>query len=793
MDKGEGRPDSVQAFAETVEELGIVISTGNLAKQAGGAVTIQLGETVVFVAVTAAGEAETGRDFFPLSVEYREKFCAAGRFPGGYVKREGRPSEKEILTARLCDRPLRPLFPAGFANEVQVVGMLLAADLQNEPDMLLVNGASAALLCSDIPWDGPIGCVRIGEVEGKFVVNPSNAQLYESNLDLFYVGNGRDMLMVEGSADQIGDERLLEAMELAQRSIQPIIAAQKRLAEKVGKAKRPFSPTSPCPCCLAACREHFFDTIDGALSIADKQVQERRLADLRLEWLAFAEARATEEKKVFDGAVARATWETVLAEIYRKRILERGLRTDGRALDEVRPIVCKTGFLPRVHGVALFQRGETQALVSATLGASRDAQALDGITGGVNEKSFILHYNFPPFSVGETGRFGNAGRREIGHGALAERSLLPVIPDAETFPYSLRLVSEILESNGSSSMATVCGGTLALMDAGVPILAPVAGISIGLVSEQDADGGIVRHVLLTDILGSEDHFGDMDFKIAGTGEGITGFQLDLKIRGLPLSLVREIVARSGEARRKILRTMEEELPSSRPNLRTHAPRMKTTHIPPDKIGALIGPGGKNIRRICDSTGAQISVDDDNSGKVTIFASSQEALDAALREVEMLACEIEVGKTYQGVVRGIKEFGVFVECLPGKEGLVHISELDSGRVERAEDVCNIGDAMVVRCIGVDDKGRVKLSRRAALCDARGVAYEPHPSPAGRGRSGDAAPRREFSRNDNDRRRPFSRDGDGGGRRPGGGSRPGGSSRPDGRGRERDRSSRDWDSY
>ncbi|MDR3117392.1 MAG: polyribonucleotide nucleotidyltransferase [Puniceicoccales bacterium] len=783
MENEEQGPASVQACGESVEELGIVISAGNLAKQAGGAVTIQLGETVVFVAVTAAAEADGGKDYFPLSVEYREKFCAAGRFPGGYVKREGRPSEKEVLAARLCDRPLRPLFPDGFLNEVQVVGMLLAADLQNEPDVLLVNGASAALLCSDIPWNGPIGCVRIGEVEGNLVVNPSNGQLYESNLDLLYVGNGQDMLMVEGSADQISEKRFLEALELAQRSIQPLLAAQRRLAEKVGRAKRPFPLAGLCPGALSLCRERFAAAIGEAFSNGDKREQEWRLAELGAEFLALAEVRAKEEGKVCDKNSLRRVFDAVQREIYRKRILENGLRSDGRPWDGIRPIVCRTGFLPRVHGVSLFQRGETQALVSTTLGTSRDAQSLDGITGGVNEKSFILHYNFPPFSVGETGRFGNAGRREIGHGALAERSLLPIIPDAEAFPYSLRLVSEVLESNGSSSMATVCGGTLALMDAGVPILAPVAGISVGLVTETDASGAIGKYALLTDILGSEDHFGDMDFKIAGTAEGITGFQLDLKIPGLPLSLVRETVVRSGEARRKILQIMEEELPNSRPKLRTHAPRMKTTHIPPDKIGALIGPGGKNIRRICDSTGAQINVDEDNSGKVMIFASSQEALDAALREVEMLSCEIEVGKTYRGVVRGIKEFGAFVECLPGKEGLVHISELDSGRVERTEDVCRVGDEMIVRCVGVDDKGRVKLSRRAAICDARGVAYEPHAG--GRERSdgggGGGGGRRDFGRDD-DRRRPFFPDrggGGGGGRRPGGG----GGGRPDFRGRDR----------
>ncbi|MDR1436407.1 MAG: polyribonucleotide nucleotidyltransferase [Puniceicoccales bacterium] len=709
---------SLHEHEEVADGVAIRFSAGGLAGRAGGAVTVQLGETVVFVAATAAPKASPEHDYFPLSVEYREKFCAAGRFPGGYVRREGRPSEKEILTARLCDRPLRPLFPKGFRNEVQVVGLLLAADLANEPDVLMVNGASAALLCSDIPWGGPIGCVRVGEIGGKFVLNPTNAELYESNLDLVYVSNGRHMLMAEGSGDQIPESRFIEALEFAQENVAPVIGAQLRLAEKVAKTRRKFQLNAAPDGVCAHCRDLFGAELRSLACTADLREFAARSEHVRGRM-----AVAVLEKfgeGVSPQAIA-AIADEICSEFYRERILG-GERSDGRAPDELRTIRCDVGFLPRVHGVSLFRRGETQAMVSLTLGTSRDAQALDGISGGTNEKSFIVHYNFPPFSVGETGRFGSPGRREIGHGALAERSLLSIIPDAETFPYSIRLVSEILESNGSSSMATVCAGTAALLDAGVPILDCVAGISIGLVTSRDGEGNVANHVLLTDISGLEDHFGDMDFKIAGTETGITGFQLDLKIDGLPMAIAREAVERSRLARMEILKAIKKAIGGPRPEMRPWTPRVKQLRISPDKIGALIGPGGKNIKRIVDDTGAQVNVCQDNSGRVSIFATSQESMDAATREIELLNSEIEVGKTYRGVVRTVKEFGAFVECLPGKEGLVHVSELADGRVEEVGDVCKVGDEMVVSCIGVDEKGRVRLSRRAAICAARGIPYE-----------------------------------------------------------------------
>ncbi len=725
-----------QEHSITIESLGITVQTGSIAKQANGAVTISKGETEVFVAATAANSLRSpDQDFFPLTVEYREKFSAAGRFPGGYFKREGRPSEKEILTCRLCDRPLRPLFPKGFLNEVQVIGMLMSTDLVNEPDVLMVNGASFALMCSDIPWNGPIGCVRIAEIDGQFVVNPTNAEMFESVLDLIYVGNEKEMMMIEGSADQLSDERFIEALEFAHSAIQPIIAAQKELASKLGKTKKEFELHKVTDEVLAMCREFVGDKLGPAVFKEIKQEREAAVSALKDEAAEFVKEKVGEEN--FEKPQINMAFEVLQEEVYRQNILDSGKRVDGRGPADLRPLLCKTDMLKRVHGSALFQRGETQTVVVATLGTGKDSQELDGLTGGSKEKSFILHYNFPPYSVGETGRFGTPGRREIGHGALAERSLLPILPSEDEFPYSIRLVSEIMESNGSTSMASVCGGTLALMDAGVPITAPVAGISVGLVTETDG-GAISKHVILTDILGAEDHFGDMDFKICGTREGITGFQLDLKIHGLPFEIAKEAIMRNRDARNAILDVMTEAKPSASEALKEHAPRIEQVQIDPEKIGALIGPGGKNIRRIQEITGAQIDINEDNSGKVLIFAAGGEAMRRAIEEVELVTAEIQVNKTYKGIVRSIKEFGAFVECLPGQEGLVHVSELADFRVEKVEDVCKLGDEILVKCIGVDDRGKVRLSRRAALAEAEGRPYEPKPKPEG-GRGGDRGDR------------------------------------------------------
>lgn len=718
----------------SADELGITFSTGTLAKQANGAVTVQLGDTVVFVSVTAADSLRSpDQDFFPLTVDYREKFAAAGRFPGGYFKREGKPSEKEILTSRLCDRPLRPLFPKGFLNEVQVIGYLLATDLTNEPDVLMVNGASAACLCSDIPWNGPIGCVRLGEINGEFVVNPTNEEMFESSLDLIYVGNEKEMMMIEGSADQIPDARFVEALKFAHNAIQPIIVAQRELAAKVAKQKKAFELRICDDNVLKLCRDNFADKLSSAVFIDSKIERGNAVSAVKTEASSFVETQVGEDN--FDPIQINLAFEILQEEIYRKNILENAKRVDGRGPDDLRPISCTTDVLPRVHGSSLFQRGETQGLVVATLGTGKDAQELDGLTGGAKEKSFILHYNFPPFSVGETGRFGMTSRREQGHGALAERSLLPVLPGEDVFPYAIRLVSEIMESNGSTSMASVCGGTLALMDAGVPISAPVAGISCGLVTEdRDADGNIPKHVILTDILGAEDHFGDMDFKICGTREGITGFQLDLKIHGIPFDLAEAAIQQNKHARDAILDTMTTAMPSHNETLKEHAPRVEMVQIDPEKIGALIGPGGKNIKRIVDITGAQIDINEDNSGRVSIYATDGDSLRRAIHEIELVTAEIEPNKTYKGIVRSIKDFGAFVECLPGKEGLVHVSELADFRVEKVEDVCKLGDEIIVKCIGIEDNGKVRLSRRAALAEIEGRPYEPKPAPSRGGNRG-----------------------------------------------------------
>ncbi|TVR49184.1 MAG: polyribonucleotide nucleotidyltransferase [Puniceicoccaceae bacterium] len=702
-----------QKHTATVENTGMIIGTGTLAGQANGAVTVQVGETTIFVAATAANTTREGQDFFPLQVDYRERFAAAGRFPGGYFKREGRPSEKEILTSRLCDRPCRPLFPKGFLNEVQLVGLLLSTDQVNEPDVLMVNGCSAALAISDIPWSGPIACVRIGQIDGEFVINPTIEDQYSSDLDLIYVGTETEMLMIEGSADQIPEARFIEALEFAQEAIQPTIQAIKELARTCGKPKKEFELVLPDEKVVEITRRIVGERINEVVRAGSKQARQEGIAALQEE----VESALTSElgEDGFKETHLKMIMEELLEKAYRSSILEKRLRAGDRKPDELRALSSKVGVLPRVHGSAIFERGETQALVLTTLGPTGESQDLDALTGGPKSKSFILHYNFPHYSVGETGRIMGPGRREVGHGALAERSLLPVIPPEDIFPYSIRVTSEIMSSNGSTSMASICGGCLSLMDAGVPLASPVAGISIGLVSAKDADGRIDDYVTLTDILGEEDHFGDMDFKIAGTSEGITGFQLDLKIDGLPFGIVREAVALSRDARLKIIQHMLETLPTHREQLNEYAPRIETVMIDPDKIGALIGPGGKNIRRITEITGANIDIAEDNSGKVFIYTNNGEAMERAIKEINLVCGKIEEGKIYRGVVKGVKEFGAFVEVLPGQEGLVHISELADFRVRRTEDVCKLGDEMIVKCVGVDERGRVRLSRKAALAE------------------------------------------------------------------------------
>lgn len=721
-----------QKYSVNVEGLGIKIETGTLAKQANGAVTISLGDSIVFVAATAASSIRPDQDFFPLTVDYREKYSAAGRFPGGFFKREGRPSEKEILTSRLCDRPLRPLFPKGFLNEVQVIGMLMSTDKVNEPDVLMVNGASAALMVSDIPWNGPIGCVRLAEIDGEFVVNPTHEQQFESTLDLIYVGNENEMMMIEGSADEMPEDRFVEALEFAHKAIQPIIEAQKELAKQVNKGKKEFELYTCDPEILEFCREQIGTRLNDAIFIDKRSDRDAAVSAVKEDVTEKVIAKVGEEN--YDKNQVRLAFEILQEEIYRSNVLDHGKRADGRGPADLRQIECQADVLPRVHGSALFQRGETQSIVITTLGTSGDTQEMDGLTGGAVSKSFILHYNFPPYSVGETGRFIGPGRREIGHGALAERSILPVLPPEDEFPYTIRLVSEVMESNGSTSMASVCGGCLALMDAGVPISAMVAGISCGLVTKTDDSGKIVKHVLLTDILGAEDHFGDMDFKICGTRSGVTGFQLDLKIQGISFDIAKAAIKQNTDARYQILDVMAGTLSEPRKQLNEYAPRIHIMQINPEKIGALIGPGGKNIRRITEVSGADIHIKEDNSGRIHVYATSKESMDRAVEEIEGSVGEIEVGKIYRGVVRGVKEFGAFVECIPGQEGLVHVSELADFRVNNVEDVCKLGDEIWVKCIGIDEKGRVKLSRRVAMAEREGREVPEKPEHGGGDREG-----------------------------------------------------------
>jgi polyribonucleotide nucleotidyltransferase len=686
------------------------IETGRIAKQASGAVTVQLGETVVLVAAVAASKAREGQDFFPLTVDYRERAAAAGKFPGGYFKREGRPTEKEILTCRLTDRPIRPLFPKGWFNEVQVQSIVLSADGENDPDILSIMGASAALTVSDIPWAGPLGAVRIGRVNGEFVVNPTHAVREQSDLDLIYVGNSKDMVMFEGCAKEISEEDFNAALAFAQEACQPQVEAQKELATKAGKPKREI-----------VIEKVPDEILNEAKELAGDRMIPALLTPVKLEREAACKAIQDEVgQKLLEKHGEDVITEKVIGEAFyflqkeavRALILDQSKRLDGRSFDDLRALESETSIIPRAHGSAMFTRGETMAYALTTLGTVDDAQGFDSYTGGRTEKKFILHYNFPNFSVGETGRIMGPGRREIGHGALAERSIEQVMP-GEDYPYAVRVVSEIMESNGSTSMASVCAGSLALMDAGVPLKSPVAGISIGICSELDADGGITRHQLLTDIIGWEDAFCDMDCKIAGTANGITGFQLDLKLKGMPHSIMSEALTKAKEARLKILEHMNGTLAEPRKEISKYAPRITTLQINPDKIGALIGPGGKNIKRIVEESGCEINIEDD--GSVHVYSTSAEGMQVAIDEIEGMTAEAEIGKIYKGRVVTVKEFGAFVEFLPGKDGLCHISELANFRVKKTEDIVKVGDEIRVKCLGIDEKGRVKLSRKAAMAE------------------------------------------------------------------------------
>jgi polyribonucleotide nucleotidyltransferase len=685
----------------------ISIETGKMARLADGAVVVSCGETMVLASAVSATTIKEGQDYFPLTVDYREKAAAVGKFPGGYFKREGRPTEKETLTSRMIDRPLRPLFPQGYFYDTQIISILLSADGENDPDILALNAASAALCVSDIPFSGPIGAVRVGRVKGQFVANPTHTERAQSDLDLVYVGTENDVIMIEGSANELPEAEFVKALEFAHVLVREMIRIQKELAANVGKSKRDLPLLEVNSDLLDIAYRVAGERIEAALYTEGKVARAKAVDALREE----VKTSILEKHSEADSFAISQAFDYVQKKAFRISILDKQKRVDGRGYQDLRPINCEVSVLPRAHGSSIFQRGETQALALATLAPIEEAQMLDAYGGGEQSKRFILHYNFPPFSVGETGRTGGPGRREIGHGALAERSLEPVVPGENDFRYAIRISSEIMESNGSTSMASVCAGTLALMDAGVPVKTPVAGISVGLVTEFGDDRHLKRYELLTDIIGSEDHFGDMDFKLCGTDIGVTGFQLDLKLPGISHKIMAEAIQRAKEARSKILDIMRSTLDKPRPELSKYAPRIETIKINPEKIGALIGPGGKTIKGIVAETGAEINIEDD--GSVHIYATSGESMARAKEIIGGMTREIEIGQTYQGRVVSTKEFGAFVEVFPGRDGLVHISELADFRVKRTEDVAKVGDIIWVKCIGIDDKGRVKLSRKAAL--------------------------------------------------------------------------------
>ncbi|PIR16279.1 MAG: polyribonucleotide nucleotidyltransferase [Deltaproteobacteria bacterium CG11_big_fil_rev_8_21_14_0_20_49_13] len=680
----------------------LTIETGLLAKQAGGAVTVRCGDSIVLVAATASKKPREGMDYFPLTVDYVEKTFAAGKIPGGFFKREGRPTEREILTSRFIDRPIRPLFPEGFKNDTQVVATVLSADHDNETDVLAMIGASAALSLSPAPFMGPIAGVCVGRVDGKFVCNPTPEQMERSDIDLIVAANKDAVVMVEGGAKEISEKDLAQAIMFAHKEVQPVIKIQEELAKKCGVPKMKFEKPVVDKELQAKVEKFLKGKLENAVCIKTKMERYAAIDELHKE---LVEELVPEDDKDGTEDKVSAMFEEEKYKLVRHMIVVQKKRIDGRKWDEVRNITCQVGLLPRTHGSALFTRGETQALVVTTLGTADDRQIIDGIMEEY-EKRFMLHYNFPPYSVGETKPLRSPGRREIGHGALAERALMQMLPPEESFPYTMRTVSEILESNGSSSMATVCGGTLSLMDAGVPIKNPVAGIAMGLIKEEG------QFVILSDILGDEDHLGDMDFKVAGTKNGITSVQMDIKIAGITEEILSKALSQALEGRLHILGKMLEALPVPREDISKWAPRIMAHKISPDKIGALIGPGGKNIRGITEETGVKIDVDED--GMVHIATNDSEAALRALQMVKELTAVAEVGKYYKGHVVKIMDFGAFVEVLPGQDGLLHISQIDNKRVNRVEDVLQEGDEVVVKLLEIDpSSGKMRLSRKEAF--------------------------------------------------------------------------------
>jgi polyribonucleotide nucleotidyltransferase len=677
----------------------LTLEAGRMAKLADGAVTAQYGDTVVLSTAVASKVVKAGVDFLPLTVDFQEKAYAAGKIPGGFFKREGRPSEREILAGRLIDRPLRPLFPKGFYYDTQVTASVLSADQGNVTDVLAIIAASAALTLSDIPLKDPIAAVRIGRIEGRFVINPSFSEIEASDLNLVVAGTTEAVMMVEGGANELSEQTMIDAISLAHSEIRKIIEIILKLKALAGKPKREPIQKTTDPSLLEAVQSKCLTSIGEAVLIPNKTARQERLAALLKETQAQINTpeadRSQEITEIFHELERNAV---------RQMILTKGIRADGRGCSDIRPITCEVGILPRTHGSALFTRGETQSLAVVTLGTSEDEQRIDALEGE-STKTFMLHYNFPPFSVGEARPMRGPGRREIGHGALAERALRPVIPGREAFPYTLRIVSDILESNGSSSMATVCGGTLALMDAGVQIKSPVAGIAMGLIKEGS------QTVILSDILGLEDHLGDMDFKVTGTRQGVTALQMDMKIPGITESLLREALDQAHTGRLHILDRMLQAISAPRPDLSSLAPRIFTMHVKKERIGEVIGPGGKVVRGIVEKTGVKIDIEDD--GTIFIASADAEAAKLAMEMIGKITEEVEVGKIYKGKVVKIMDFGAFVEILPGTDGLVHISQLAEHRVNRVQDEVKEGDEILVKVLEVDKQGKIRLSRKEVL--------------------------------------------------------------------------------
>ena len=718
----------------------ITFETGRLARQAGGSIVVRQGDSMMFAAATLGNVRDV--DFFPLTVDYEERMYAGGKIPGSFFRREGRPSTDATLVARLTDRPLRPLFPEGMRNEVQVILMSLSADSENALDMLAINAASAALMISDVPWGGPVGAVRVGFVDGKLVANPSIQEMEESTLDLRVAGTKEALLMVEAGSSEVTEELMSEALQLAHESIQDIIAVQERMAAEIGKTKKEVT--------LAVSDQALIDRVKAEIkervtALLDQEYSKANLYggvdQIKANYL--LETLGEEPESTELAALAKA-FDEAERMVVRDRILYEGKRPDNRKVYEVREITVETDISPRAHGSGLFTRGETQVLTLATLGTPKEAQELDNLNG-LDSKRYMHHYNFPPYATGETRRVGGQSRREIGHGALAERALEPVLPDEKAFPYTIRLVSEVLESNGSSSMASVCGSSLALMDSGVPISSPVSGVAMGLIMEGD------RYVILTDILGTEDHLGDMDFKVAGTTKGITALQMDIKIGGITPAIMAEALARAKDARFYIMEQMTNVISAPRPELKPHVPRIETIKVPIDKIGAIIGPSGKNIRALQEETNTKIDIDDD--GTVYIAAVDGEGFNEARERILALTETAEIGRIYTGKCVRVTDFGAFIEILPGVDGMVHISQLSTERVEKVEDVVNVGDDLTVMVIDISSDGKVRLSRQALLEGWTAEEAREHDRPSGPRRSsggdrrgGDRGDRRGGDRGD-----------------------------------------------